>query len=118
MPLFPHSPDQVLHRLGLRVIQPRRRLVEKEQLGPGRQGDADFQEPLLSVGEVARERLLLPPQADEIQDLLGPSRASPPPRRRFRLVLKRASRSVSLSCRWWPVRMLSRTERSGKREVI
>ena len=117
MDLGPHLLDQFLHPLGFRIVQTRRRLVEKEQLGIRRQGDADFEDPLIPIGQVARNRLLLPsrPMNFRISTVLARVSSST---RRFRCVLRTASQSVSLSCMWWPVRMFSRTDRLGKREVI
>ena len=71
----------VLHQLGrLRGVHARRRLVEQQQLGAGRQRAHDLQPPLRAVGEASRLRVRLvlhPEDREQLQRLL--------PRRLLRL---------------------------------
>ena len=65
--LAPEAPDEVGHLARLAAVHAGGRLVEEQELGPGRQGAGDLEPALVAVGQVARPRLGPLVEVDELE---------------------------------------------------
>ena len=96
--LGPQPGDELHHRRRLGRVHAGGRLVEEQQdFGSAGEGPRDLQASLVAVGQVLGELVLRAAQAHEGQQLAGPARRPPPPRRRWRASREHASSGFECS---------------------